>query len=63
MISESDSIHTYEFDDFFKILTADHQKFPKKLFSKGKKVEYNFKYTSNSNKYWWDHKKLKKNIS
>lgn len=63
MISESDSIHTYEFDDFFKILTADHQKFPKKLFSKGKKVEYNFKYTSDSNKYWWDHKKLKKNIS
>ena len=63
MISESDSIHTYEYDDFFKILTADHQKFPKKLFSKGKKVEYNFKYTSNSNKYWWDHKKLKKNIS
>ena len=38
MISESDSIHTYEFDDFFKILTADHKKFPKKLFSKGKKV-------------------------
>ncbi len=63
MISESDSIHTYEFDDFFKILTADHKKFPKKLFSKGKKVEYNFKYTSDSNKYWWDHKKLKKNIS
>jgi UDP-N-acetylglucosamine 4,6-dehydratase/5-epimerase len=63
MISESDSIYTYEYKDYYKILTADHLKFPKKMFIGSKKVKENFKYTSEKNSEWWDYKVLKKHIS
>ena len=63
MISKSDSINTYEFKDYYKILTADHLHFPKKIFVGSKKVKENFQYTSEKNTEWWDSKDLKKHIS
>ena len=55
MISEDDSINTYEFDDYFKIIPHDqflNKKIKKKLIANGKKVKKGFSYTSNNNKKW-----------
>jgi UDP-N-acetylglucosamine 4,6-dehydratase/5-epimerase len=53
MISEEDSLYTYEYDDFFKILPVinDWAK-DKERIKNGKKVPDGFRYTSNNNEDW-----------
>jgi len=63
MISQDDSINTYEFKDYFKILSPLMSKNLKnKVIANSKKVKTNFFYSSENNKNWLDFKKLKKII-
>ena len=51
MIGEDDSLYTYEYDDYYKILPAiNNWSFSKKLIKSGKRVEKNFSYTSDNNR-------------
>ncbi len=60
MISEDDSIATYEFKDYFKILSPIIPSSEKKKIIKGSiKVGENFSYRSNINKKWLNFEKLK----
>ena len=60
MISEDDSNSTYEFKDYFKILSPIIPNKEKKKIIKGSfKVRENFSYRSNINKRWLSFKKLK----
>ena len=53
MIGEDDSLYTYEYGDYYKILPAiNNWSSSKKLIKNGKKVEKNFSYTSDNNKKW-----------
>ena len=53
MIGEDDSIYTYEYDDYYKILPAiNNWSRSKTLIKKGKLVEDRFCYTSDNNKEW-----------
>ena len=53
MIGEDDSIYTYEYDDYYKILPAiNNWSSSKKLIKNGKRVESGFSYTSDNNKDW-----------
>jgi UDP-N-acetylglucosamine 4,6-dehydratase (inverting) len=53
MIGEDDSLYTYEYDSFYKILPAiNNWSSSKKLIKNGKIVEKNFSYTSDNNKEW-----------
>jgi UDP-N-acetylglucosamine 4,6-dehydratase/5-epimerase len=53
MIGEDDSQHTYEYDDYYKIIPAINTIFDSKDFiKKGKIVDKNFNYSSNNNKDW-----------
>jgi len=53
MIGEDDSIYTYEYDDYYKILPAiNNWSSSKKLIKNGKQVENGFSYTSDNNKEW-----------
>ena len=53
MIGEDDSIYTYEYDDYYKILPAiNNLSSSKKLIKNGKRVDKNFSYTSDNNKQW-----------
>lgn len=53
MISEDDALHTYEYDDYFKILPAINEKFLlDESFKNGKQVKSGFSYTSNNNSEW-----------
>jgi len=59
MISEEDSNFTYEFKNFFKIISPIIPKLIKKdILKKGKKVTDNFSYRSNTNSAWINYKKL-----
>ena len=60
MIGEDDSIYTYEYDDYYKILPAiNNWSSSKKLIKNGKQVEIGFSYTSNNNKEWMSIETLK----
>ena len=53
MIGEDDSIYTYEYDDYYKILPAiNNWSSSKKLIKNGKQVEKGFSYTSDNNEEW-----------
>jgi FlaA1/EpsC-like NDP-sugar epimerase len=53
MISTDDSIYTYEYKKYYKILPSiNNWSFSKKLIKDGKKVEKGFSYTSDNNKEW-----------
>jgi UDP-N-acetylglucosamine 4,6-dehydratase (inverting) len=53
MIGVDDSIYTYEYDGYYKILPAiNNWSSSEKLIKDGKKVENNFNYTSDNNKDW-----------
>lgn len=53
MIGEEDAIHTYEYQNYYKILPAiyDWSSSPKRI-KDGKKVSEDFRYTSDRNEYW-----------
>ena len=60
MISEDDSFSTYEFKNFFKILSPIIPLKTKKIITKGSfKVKENFIYRSNLNKNWLNFTQLK----
>jgi UDP-N-acetylglucosamine 4,6-dehydratase/5-epimerase len=53
MIGEDDSIYTYEYSDYYKILPAiNNWSTSKELIKDGKLVESGFSYTSDNNKEW-----------
>jgi len=53
MIGKDDSIYTYEYDNYYKILPAiNNWSSSKKLIKDGKPVESGFSYTSDNNKDW-----------
>jgi UDP-N-acetylglucosamine 4,6-dehydratase/5-epimerase len=55
MIGKDDSVNTYEYGDYYKILPAiNNWSSSKKLIKNGKKVKKGFSYTSNSNQEWMD---------
>ena len=59
MIGEDDSIYTYEYDDYYKILPAiNNWSTSKELIKNGKRVEAGFSYTSDNNKEWMSIKTL-----
>ena len=61
MIGEDDSLYTYEYDDYYKILPAiNNWSFSKKLIKSGKRVEKNFSYTSDNNREWMSIETLQK---
>ena len=60
MISEDDAVETYEFKNFFKIISPALPITKKNKVIKGsKKVSEKFSYKSNSNKNWLNSKELK----
>lgn len=53
MISEEDSLYTYEYDSYYKILPSIHEWYKEETRIKnGKKVPDGFSYTSNNNTEW-----------
>jgi len=60
MINENDSFYTYEYKEFFKILTPlfDIHK-DKKRIGNGKKVKQNFIYSSDKNSKWLTERQFK----
>ena len=55
MIGEDDSIYTYEYDDYYKILPAiNNWSSSKAMIKDGKPVENGFSYTSDNNKEWME---------
>ena len=59
MISEDDSLFTYEYKNYFKILPSflnDSER--KKYIKRGKKVKKGFSYSSDNNKEWISKNKL-----
>ena len=61
MVSEEDSPFTFEYNDYYKILPAiDNLYKDRKRIGKGKKVENNFTYRSNTNLDWMKISELKK---
>jgi len=53
MIGKDDSMYTYEYDEYYKILPAiNNWSSNTKLIKKGKKVDKGFSYTSYNNKEW-----------
>ena len=64
MISKEDSIYTYEYKKYFKILPALNNTYKNKNFIKnGKKVIEGFEYSSEKNHDWMTSKYLKKWIT
>ena len=64
MISKEDARNTYEYRDYFKILSPIYNsKILKKSIKKGKKVKEDFSYSSDNNKVWLTNSELKKWIS
>ena len=60
MISEDDSAETFEFKNYFKIISPNIPINKKKKIIKGShQVKENFSYRSNTNKNWLNSKKLK----
>lgn len=64
MIGAEDAAHTYEYDGYYKILPAinDWSNDPRRIGS-GKKVPYNFCYTSDANEHWMTATALKSWLS
>jgi UDP-N-acetylglucosamine 4,6-dehydratase (inverting) len=61
MIGEDDSIYTYEYGDYYKILPAiNNWSSSKELIKDGKKVEDGFSYTSENNSEWMSIETLQK---
>lgn len=61
MISEEDSLYTYEYDTYYKILPSIHNWYRDETRIKnGKKVEEGFSYTSDNNKEWMSIEDLRK---
>jgi UDP-N-acetylglucosamine 4,6-dehydratase (inverting) len=55
MIGKDDSLYTYEYDSYYKILPAiNNWSSSKKLIKNGKRVEMGFSYTSYNNTEWMD---------
>jgi FlaA1/EpsC-like NDP-sugar epimerase len=53
MIGEDDSIYTFEYDDYYKILPAINERsLSKESIKNGKRVKEGFSYTSNNNLEW-----------
>lgn len=60
MIGLEDAMYTYEYKNYFKILPSlFNWNLDKKRIKNGKKVPYNFVYSSNNNKHWMTQKELK----
>lgn len=59
MIGLEDAPHTYEYDNYYKILPAIHNwsKDPKRI-GEGKAVDTNFSYTSDQNDNWMEKEEL-----
>ena len=61
LISEDEAAFTYEFDNYFKILSPLNEwDSCSKRKKNGKKVCTGFTYTSDKNKYWIKNKELKR---
>jgi UDP-N-acetylglucosamine 4,6-dehydratase/5-epimerase len=61
MIGKDDSIYTYEYNGFYKILPSiNNWSSSKKLIKDGRLVESGFSYTSNNNKDWMSIETLQK---
>lgn len=59
MIGAEDAIHTYEYNDYYKILPAIHNWYSDPIrINGGKKVEPGFMYTSDNNSNWMSIKQL-----
>ena len=60
MIGLEDAMYTYEYKNYFKILPSlFNWNLDKKRIKNGKKVPYNFVYSSNNNIHWMTQKELK----
>ena len=60
MISSDESMHTYEYNDYYKILPNLYNwNKDKKRIKKGKKVKDNFEYISSTNDEWLDSNQIK----
>ena len=60
MISIHEGPQTYEYDEFYKILpTINDWHLDKKRIKNGSKVEENFSYTSENNRFWLTEKEFK----
>jgi len=61
MISNEDAHLTYEYKNYYKVLsTLADARFIKKAIKKGKKVSKDFEYSSNTNTKWMEIKELRK---
>jgi UDP-N-acetylglucosamine 4,6-dehydratase/5-epimerase len=61
MIAPEDAMHTYEYDDYYKILPAIHQWSSDPIrIRNGIKVSTDFEYTSNNNTHWMSVGELQK---
>jgi UDP-N-acetylglucosamine 4,6-dehydratase len=55
MISKEDSLYTYDYGDYYKILPAiNNWNLDKNRIKEGSRVKENFSYTSNNNSEWMD---------
>jgi len=55
MIGPEDSIYTYEYDDYFKILPSIHNWSEDQIrIGKGVKVKAGFLYSSDNNSHWME---------
>ena len=60
MISLDDAPHTYEYEDYFKILPAiNNWSSDFKRINNGKLVDEGFSYSSDINKHWMSEEELK----
>lgn len=60
MISEEDSLYTYEYDSYYKILPSIHEWYKEEnRIKNGKKVPDGFSYTSDNNKEWMSVEELR----
>jgi len=60
MIGEEDALHTYEYDDYYKILPVIHNwSSDTSRIGNGKKVAEDFTYSSNTNSEWMNIETLK----
>ena len=61
MISQEDSFYTYEYEDYYKVLPSINDWFlDKRRIKFGKKVEAEFKYSSDTNNHWLKVEELRK---
>ena len=63
MIGKDDSLYTYEYDGYYKILPAlNNWSSSKRLIKNGKRVDKGFSYTSKNNTEWMSTQTLQKRI-